>query len=209
MTTGPGPSLARQAFREAAHFLSDTVARIGGGQWDAPGLGAWNVRELVGHAHRNLLAIERYAAQPAASPEVSSGAEYYRQALSSPDVHTRIAEGGPRAAEGLGDDPVQTVQAAAERVSALVESLSDDHPLQTQVGAMRLADYLPTRVLELTIHTLDIRRAVGLPETAPPPALRQTLYLIADMAAEKGVGAQLAMAATGRGPLPSEFSVVA
>ena len=209
MTTSQDPSPKHQAFRDAAHFFGETVAGVPNDRWDAPGLGVWSVKELVSHTNRTMLTIERYAAQPPTPVEVSSAAEYYKLALAPPDIHARIAEGGTRAAEALGDHPADLVKATAQRVTALVESLPGDHPMPTQVGTMRLDDYLRTRVLELTVHTFDICRAVGLPITAPPSALRQTLYLIAELAVDKGAGAELTMATTGRGPLPSEFSVVA
>ena len=209
MTTGQDPSQRRQAFRDAAQFFGEVVARIPDGQWDAPGLGVWSIRELVSHTNRTMLAIERYAAEPAAPVEVSSAAEYYRLALAPPDIHARIAEGGTRAAEALSGHPADLVKGTVQRVTALVESLPDTHPMQTQVGVMRLDDYLRTRVLELTVHTLDVCRSAGLTAAAPPSALRQTLYLIVELAVDRGAGAELTMAATGRGPLPSQFSVVA
>ncbi|MGH3975580.1 MAG: hypothetical protein ACRDS9_19950 [Pseudonocardiaceae bacterium] len=56
-------------------------------------------------------------------------------------------------------------------------------------------------VLEATVHLLDVRRAVGHPPVVPPPALKDTAQLLAEVAP----AVELIEAATGRSthsPLP-------
>jgi hypothetical protein len=73
---------------------------------------------------------------------------------------------------------------------------------------MRLIDYLPTRVFELLIHTLDVAAVISLATTPPELATRVTSALLLDLALSSGKAAPLLLAATGRGPLPAGFSVL-
>lgn len=73
---------------------------------------------------------------------------------------------------------------------------------------MRLLDYLPTRIFELTIHTLDLATAAALAVTPPEAAARVTSTLVVELALSGGKIAPLLRATTGRGPLPAGFSVL-
>ena len=201
--------MSTEAYKQAARFFVDTVARVQPTQWDEVGLGEWNVRDLVGHTSRSLTRVEEFAAQPAEKATVTSAAEHYRISLAPADINEAIAQRGREAGAELGDDPAATVRAAAERVLPILDGLSEDMVISYPNGGIRLGDYLQTRVVELTIHTLDLAAAIGADAEAPAAALSVTLHLLADLAVESGQGAALALAATGRGLLPDRFSLMA
>jgi hypothetical protein len=71
-----------------------------------------------------------------------------------------------------------------------------------------LADYLPTRTFELTVHTADLANALGVPSDPPESAALQALYLVADLAVSQARVGPLLLAATGRAGLPAGFSVL-
>ena len=73
---------------------------------------------------------------------------------------------------------------------------------------MRLADYLPTRTFELTVHTADLALALDEPIHAPSAAAAQALALVADLALTDGTAGSLLLLATGRSGLPTGFSVM-
>jgi hypothetical protein len=73
---------------------------------------------------------------------------------------------------------------------------------------MRLADYLPTRSFELTVHTADLATALELPLDLPETAAAQALHLVTILAVGHGLAGPLLLAATGRPGLPSGFSVL-
>ena len=73
---------------------------------------------------------------------------------------------------------------------------------------MRLADYLPTRTFELTVHTSDLCAALDLSLDVPTSAGEVSLALLADLAVTTGRTGPLLRAATGRGALPPDFSVL-
>ena len=81
--------------------------------------------------------------------------------------------------------------------------------LVTPVGPITLSAYLPTRIFELTVHSLDLARATGHgvpPDLAEP--VGACLVMAAQMAQGRPQAADLLLALTGRRPLPPGFSVL-
>jgi uncharacterized protein (TIGR03083 family) len=197
---------ARRAFADAARWFVGTAGRVGD-RWADPGLGEWDVRALVGHTSRSLLTVEAYLARPAAAVEIGSAVEYFR-ATSAMAAGAAVAERGREAGVALGADPPAAVAEIAERVLALVGTTDGGELVTTIAGGMRLADYLPTRTFELTVHTADLATALGLPPDVPPTAAAGALRLVAELAVAGGRAGPLLLAATGRPGLPTGFSVL-
>lgn len=186
--------MSKETFSEAVAFFLDVASRVPDDDWASEALGVWNVRDLVGHTSRAILLVEEYATEGTT-----------RSGFGTPD---EIAERGRQAGHALGDDPVGALHALADRVLGLVEGLPDDHPTHTPSGVRPLSRYLPTRVAELTIHTVDLANALGMEVEPPRECVRATLYVLADYAVREGTGTEVAFALTGRAPLPPGFSVV-
>lgn len=192
--------MVRQAYEEAAGFFVETVLNVAPAQWAQPALGVWSVRELVGHANRGLLTVEMYLDQPAAQVDLPRPIDYSLQAKISLGDPAAVAARGREAGVALGAEPGQVVQEAARRVLARVNNTADDALVGTPVGGMRLIDYLPSRIIELVIHTLDLRLALGLAAAVPEAAAVATLHYLTDLAVY-GQPAQvvpLLLAITGR-----------
>src|SRR3954467_4598703 len=109
---------SRRAFAAAAQWFVRTTALVGD-RWERPGLGDWDVRALVGHTSRSLLTVESYLAQPAATVEIASAADYYA-ATSAMAAGPGVAARGVAAGAALGDDPATAVAGIAARVGPLV-----------------------------------------------------------------------------------------
>jgi uncharacterized protein (TIGR03083 family) len=197
---------SRRAFADAAAEFVRTAAVVGD-RWERPGLGEWDVRALVGHTSRSLLTVESYLAQPAATVEIASAADYYA-ATSAMAAGPGVVARGVAAAAALGDDPATAVAEIADRVVPLVERTDPGALLTTIAGGMRLDDYLPTRTFELAVHTCDLATALGLPLEVPATAAAQTLQLVAQLATRGGTAGALLLATTGRRRLPDGYSVL-
>ena len=167
--------MSREAYRLAVGFFLDTVAAIKPDQWEDDALGVWNVRNLVGHTARSMTNVEQYAT-------VGAGG---RTGIGSDDD---IAQRGREAGRQLGENPATAVRGIAERVLPLIDSLADDYQLETAVGRVTLIDYLPSRIQELTTHSLDLAKAIGRNATPPEECLRVSLYWYADQAIRRGRG---------------------
>lgn len=183
-------------FRDASEFLVKSVRLVPDDAWDAPGLGSWTVRELVAHANRGQTTIEEYLLRPR-EPEPPGSAYFTEEA---------VAARGREAVLALGDDPAEAVAATSRAVTALVENTPPDATIGSPARTMTLADYLPSRIVELTVHGLDIARAVGADLSAPATALRVSLGFVARLAARKS-GQEVLFALTGRSALPEGYSV--
>ena len=198
----------RDGFNEAVHWFVRTVAQCAETGWDAPGLGQWSVRALVGHTSRALITVESYVARPQAVAEVESARRYFQMIFDARGDDDAVAQRGRDAGAALGVDPAGAVAELADRVLALVARSGCDVIAGTPVGGMRLVDYLPTRTFELTVHTADLTHAIGAELHVPPTAGGQSLDLIAQLASASGQAGALLLAATGRGPLPLGFTVL-
>ncbi len=199
--------MMREAFQQAAGFFLQVVEQVPGDRWDAPALGVWTVQELVDHTCRALTTIETYSATPAGRMEMERPVDYFMRALERTGGD-EIADRGRAAGRDLGSDPVAIVRQTITRVLDGLERTLDEAILGVPVGGMRLIDYLPTRIFELTIHTLDIASATGLALEPPDAPMKITLQLLVDRAMGLGQGPALALATTGRRPLPEGFSLV-
>jgi uncharacterized protein (TIGR03083 family) len=186
-----------EAFTRASQFLVQAVRLVPASMWEAPGLGTWTVRELVCHANRGQTTVEEYLLRPQ-EPE-PPGSTYF-----SPSA---IAQRGREAVAALGDDPAAVVGSVSDRVISLVELTSSDAQIGSPAGTMPLPFYLPSRVAELTIHGLDVVRAIGADLEPPPEALRESLAFTTQLSVRKGSGTAVLLALSGRGQLPADYSV--
>lgn len=197
----------RDAFAEAAAWFQDTVDHVPGERWGDPGLGEWSVRDLVGHTVRALTSVTVYLGRPAEQVVFSSAGEYFRAGLAQADP-AAVAERGRASAAELGADPAAAVRRHVAAVLVAVAARPDDAICVTSFGAICLGDYLVTRTFELTVHTLDLRAAIGLALDVPAVSAAACLDVVVDLAVEQGAAGVLLLASTGRRLLPAEFSVL-
>lgn len=205
------PSEVRTAYDQAATAFRVVVDGIEPDQWDAPALGEWTVRELVAHALRALLTVEAYAGVAADVAELHGAADYYRSVLDTPGLHADVAARARVQAAELGDDPAARVAAVVDRVLALVDVTPDDRVLGTFAGGIRLSDYLPTRVVELVVHTLDLCDALGRGPLVGRLPAAVTLATLGEVAASRPASVDVAgvvRAMTGRAPWPDGCNVL-
>jgi hypothetical protein len=80
--------------------------------------------------------------------------------------------------------------------------------VQSAAGGMQLSAWLATRTFELTVHTLDVAAVTGIAAPLTPEALADAACLAARVAAAVGTGGAVLRALTGRGTLPTRFSVL-
>ena len=203
--------MIRDAVHSAAHFLAETVAKVPAHKWDALALGEWSARDLAGHASRGLTTIVSYAEKPALHRDITTTAGYYHQVFDPSRGYAdpkAIAQRGRDAGRDLGSDPSLAVQRIVAESLAALARMADAAILTTPFGTTGLLDYLPTRVVEVTIHTIDLARATGVDATPPRDALALTLHTLADVALVMDNALPIIFAITGRAPLPPRFSLL-
>lgn len=204
----------RRLFGAAADTFAALCAGVPTERWSGPGIGEWSLRDLAGHTSRALLTVEMYLAREAVpvtldSPVAYLGAAAAASASATAEGSRAIASRGRDAGVALGPDPGESARAIVDRVLDLVDRTADDAPCATPFGGIELADYLPTRTLELTVHSLDMAAAL---ELATPEELREPvascLELLATAIGESGLGPRVLLALTGRTGLPPDLHVV-
>ncbi|MGB3482816.1 MAG: maleylpyruvate isomerase N-terminal domain-containing protein [Mycobacterium sp.] len=197
-------------YAAAAHSFADLVRRVPADRFAGPGLGSWDLRALVGHTSRSLITVISYLDLPAEQVDVDGPAEYYRLAadLAAADA-AGVLERGVRAGVELGPDPATAVEALVSRALDALDGRDDTLIAVLGGTGMRLTDYLPTRIFELVVHSMDIADATGLNFTPPEPALLAATTLSAQISVTMGRGDVVLRALTGRAPLPQPFSVTA
>jgi uncharacterized protein (TIGR03083 family) len=196
----------RPVFATSARSLASVAHRIRPEQWERPGLGVWTVRQLVGHALRGVSTAPMYLRTPAAEASIHSVAEYFRTARAMPDLHEGVAERGRVAGAELGDDPASAVDHVVEESVAVVSSTPLDTILTLPWGTIHLADYLPTRIIEVTVHTDDICRALDFEHVASEAESRLVIEALVSTAGTRE-GLSMIRAVLGRDSLPDGFNL--
>jgi uncharacterized protein (TIGR03083 family) len=197
-------------FASAATAFARLVHDIPSSKWDGPGLGEWDLRSLVGHTSRSLITVSTYLQTTADGEDLATPQEYYARV--NPSAlgmdPAAVLERGRQAGRELGDDPAAAVDGLVEQ--ALGELARAGDPLIQVIGGLgiRLHTYLPTRVFELAVHSLDVARAAGLSFTLPEDALADAAVLATRVGVALGQGETVLSALTGRTALPAGFSVV-
>ena len=199
----------RTEYAAAGAALVALAATVPVDGWDRPGLGEWTVRDLVGHTSRSFVTVTEYLRTGAGKqPEHDHAFDYaavFRMAAADPAA---ITERGRQAGRDLGDDPVAGVQSRYDDALAAVAAHPDAAPVDTPAGVMRLADYLPSRVFELVVHTDDLARALGTTADVPRGARVVATTFAAGLGAEGRDDDLLLRALTGRGGLEPGFTVI-
>ncbi len=203
MTAADNPKLL---FNAATNGFVELVRQIQPSQWGWSALGVWDIRALVGHATRALSTAETYLSTSSKNQTIFGPAEYFVTMLNDrgdPDErHHRdeaIAERGRIAGNDLGTSPIEEVSSLAARVLATIESIDIHAIFLLPVGTMTLADYLPTRTFELTVHSLDLAHALDIEYPALlEPAIVASCELAGQIAARRRNAAQLLRFFTGR-----------
>ncbi|MEE8601694.1 maleylpyruvate isomerase N-terminal domain-containing protein [Euzebya tangerina] len=163
-----------QAFSAQALAVQQTLRSITPDQWDQPGLGEWSLAELTAHLVRAADRTTHYLAQPVERPvegSVERSAERIAPAcdrvsyfdFDTAAVASDVAARSRADAARIGTDAlVSTFAAAWTETAEQVRARSADHLTATLRGPMLLHEYLATRVLELTVHHLDLTTALGV-----------------------------------------------
>ena len=205
--------VVRDAFEEAGAFLVASVESVPEAAWDAPGLGEWTVRELAVHASRAATSVAQYLEEGRGlTGDDASGdsVAYYTTVLAGDDVHRTVAERSRSQAAELDEDVGDYVRrVVAEAVGAVRRAAGTD-VVVTPAGPMTLAAYLPSRVVELVVHGIDLCDAVGLQARPPDSAMAVTVRTLTEVALRRPGAADpaaLFRALTGRAPLPGDTDV--
>jgi Mycothiol maleylpyruvate isomerase N-terminal domain len=173
------------AAASAATLIGDPAVA---GSWSAPSaLPGWSVGGLAAHLAQQVLFVGQTLDGPPPPPgEPVSLLEHYGRAQwigadLDADINVVIRQTGERIAAAEG------AAALAARVGAAVAELGDrlraepaDRLLRPPAGpwALRLDDFLTTRMMEIAVHSDDLACSVGVPTPELPPAVLDPVFAL-------------------------------
>lgn len=173
---------ALDAVRAEGRALDAVLSALPDGWWQRPTrLPAWDLGALVAHTLRAPTRVTTYLAAPVPDVAEIGWLDYWRRAnVSDPDEVARRALDD---ASSLRPEDVPATFSRAWRACVTqAEDAGADRLLPGPFGAMRLDHYLTTRVVELTVHGLDVRAALDLPETPTPAGASVTVAALEALA---------------------------
>ncbi|MCT4357194.1 maleylpyruvate isomerase family mycothiol-dependent enzyme [Streptomyces sp. Je 1-79] len=152
-------------------------------QLDGPTrLGRWTVRELAAHLTTAVGSVARALGEP----------EPAERELALLDWPAATATAAARIDEDTRAIDTDDLPGLFARTAALYEEriagVPDERLVLMRFGAMRLADFLVTRTVELVVHTDDLNAATGLDIPYDRQALAACTRLLADALAVKAPG---------------------
>ncbi|MFE5614972.1 sterol carrier family protein [Streptomyces sp. NPDC056463] len=163
--------------------VREAVEGLTAEQLDGPTrLGEWTVRELAAHLTLAVGAVARGLGEP----------EPARQEVALLDWPSATATAAARIDEDTRAIDTADLAGLYERTAARykesIAGVPDDRLVPMRFGAMRLADFLVTRTVELVVHTDDLNQATGLAVPYDRQALAACTRLLADALAVKAPG---------------------
>ncbi|WP_328769335.1 maleylpyruvate isomerase N-terminal domain-containing protein [Streptomyces sp. NBC_00286] len=206
---------AVEAFRLEAGQLARAMTGVSAAEWRLPTRCApWTVSDLLAHVRVVIAWLPGMLAAPAPTHAEVSAVEYYRSDdRFAPDTNAaRIALAQDHAAEQLsGAALADDFNATWQRVDRLCRAEPEGRVVRTRHGdPMLLSEFLLTRVVEVSVHGLDLADALGREPwlTSQAADLVQDLLLGPDGAAalaKLGWGQlRFLLKATGREPITRE-----
>jgi uncharacterized protein (TIGR03083 family) len=166
-----------------------------------------NVLQLSAHVMRGGMRIEEMLTSgPVEGEAEKDGETYFRY---DPAIGATMVQRAIEASEELAPSSAAAIwtrrwSSALDRAER--DLATDDRLYRSIFGIIRLSEYLRTRVVEVTVHTMDMRDALGLAPDPSPEGLRVTCDVLrgllgADTLALGIDDVHFALAGTGRAQL--------
>jgi hypothetical protein len=172
--------------------------RMPAAMWPASsGLGDWTVRELYAHVSRGVSTLADLVARSASTeePDLPDAAAYFAalRPLGVAGAAQVAAAARAWAAERADEVLVDAFHGQADMVLAALPGTGNT-VVRSIAGTIRVADFAVTRILEATVHLLDLGAVVSHAGIPTPDALHRTVDVLADLVPP----ADFVLAATGR-----------
>lgn len=153
-----------QALADECEELSATARALTEEQFALPTrCTEWNVKELLGHTYRGVNRINVLLSEPPPVSLDTDGITYWRRYEPQDDAPD-IAKRGKEAADGFasGAELARAWDRMWRDAVALAGRTDPARPVAVPWGPhLRLDEYLKTRVLEVTVHRMDLEDALG------------------------------------------------
>jgi uncharacterized protein (TIGR03083 family) len=154
-----------EALKGECELVSQLVLGLPEEAFDKPTrLPEWNVKQLLGHMTRGVDRIRVFLDEPPPPAVDTDSISYWTRYDPVTDSSEVAQRGKDVAALYESGQPLATAWDETWRRAAGRASTEDrSRPLQVSWGpALTLDEYVKTRVLEITVHRMDLENALGL-----------------------------------------------
>lgn len=170
--------LNKEAFAEQSRLILETIQPLAAQQWHGPTrLEGWDVFTLVAHIRRSLLTVIDYGAKPLDAAPTVDRISYWN--FDGAAIAEAVTERTKQSSAHLSADTMAGEFAA--RLSEALVVLENGQPetvIHSIFGPMKLVEFVATRVVELTVHSLDLFDALGLAPRLHPSAQAVTVEIL-------------------------------
>ncbi len=193
------PDLLAAAYGDVGSQVVEIVGAIRPGGWGEALSGAWDVKTLVAHTMRAFSGVTNYLVEGEGQGiELVGPISYYTAAFASGVSTVDIDRRAVAAGKALEGDVAEQCRSSYELAVASVKEHSPDAPVKTPFGVMALADYLPSRIVELVAHGEDLKAATGSGVELAADAVEVAAVTCSSVAAQRGLGVDALLVLTGR-----------
>jgi uncharacterized protein (TIGR03083 family) len=198
------------ALRAESDRFGATLAALSPDDWQRPTrCPPMDLRRLTAHALRGAERIIEFLGRPPTDPPADVDAvSYFRYdpAVVGPDVVRRAAEA---AGSRTGAEIAALWATTWPDALALADKHLDDDPiLASPLGKIRLSEYVRTRVVEVGVHAMDVRDALGEEPDPSPEGVAVVCGVLAGLLSAEpppGLdGVRFILTGTGRAPLDAK-----
>jgi uncharacterized protein (TIGR03083 family) len=197
-----------EALRGECELVSQTVLGLPEAAFAKPTrCSEWNVKQLLGHIYRAVNRLNTALDQPAPSAAEYDSVTYWRSydpAVESSDIADRSKE--LAASFDSGQELASSWDEMWRRALGRAGTADRDRVIVTWGPGVVLDEYLRTRVLELTVHRMDLNDALELPPDPTESGLDITTEILLGLldvpsSSVRLKGMDLVETGTGRRPL--------
>jgi uncharacterized protein (TIGR03083 family) len=168
------------ALRGECELVSEVVLSLDEEGFGRPTrLPAWDVKDLLGHMYRDVDRINVALAEaepPAATDDSVSYWRSYDPAIDSTDIADRAKQ--VARSFSSGKELAQAWDAMWRRALDDAAAIDRKRLVVTWGPALTLQEFLKTRVLEITVHGLDLANALERPPWATVPGTTVTTEIL-------------------------------
>jgi uncharacterized protein (TIGR03083 family) len=169
-------------------------------------LPGWDILTLAAHTMRAPDVVLTYGLNVTTEPPARNRISYYD--FKGADIAEAVTQ---RAREAAETTTAKTIAADFAQVMAksteFLETLKGETVIKVIFGTIAVEEYIPTRILEMVIHSLDLTESLGLAPILHPAAEAVTLEILealleGERPAALSDNVAFLEAATGRKPYP-------
>ncbi len=168
----------KAAIQNQGALIVEIIKPLTVAQWQAPSrLSGWDVFTLVAHTMRAPLVVSEYGATTLDVPPKRDRYNYYH--FEGPTIAAAVSQRAHSTAASLSRETIVTTfeQVLAEAMATL-NRLDPAAVITSTFGPIRVDDYSVTRIIELSIHGLDLLVSLGQPLRLDPQAQAITVDVL-------------------------------